>query len=450
MKTNAKLSLWKLAAYVGGFSVAVIGLLAIFLFVFGSAIVNGYAKNKLEKTFAKAHPGFGMRIGHLSYSIGANVTVAESVNVSGTNAIFKADRIELRGVHWARLFWGKPLLSDVFAKAHLNAANLDADFPQARYGVHCAVLRAAVPASELIAEGAEFHTLVGDKEFFAAHEFRATRFHVMVPECKVSGLAYDRLFDATSYQARSVEFSRPTFEALENLDKTAGPFVKSPLMMHEALAAIPQPFRIDSLRVTEGSISYSEQAAAGVNPATLTFTLVSLSAQGIANRGATSDAIALQGKGNLMDAGTLNLLMIIPIMPTNFSLRYSGSLSPMDLTRLNPFLDIDAHTRITSGAVKEADFAIDVTAGHARGRVRASYENLKIAFLDKKSGSANGIDNRVSSFLANKLKIRSSNPPELSGTSKEGEVNYIRKPDEEFQQFLWFALRTGVLDIISH
>jgi hypothetical protein len=33
---------------------------------------------------------------------------------------------------------------------------------------------------------------------------------------------------------------------------------------------------------------------------------------------------------------------------------------------------------------------------------------------------------------------------------KEGEVNYTRRPDDEFQQFAWFALRTGVLDVISH
>jgi hypothetical protein len=29
-------------------------------------------------------------------------------------------------------------------------------------------------------------------------------------------------------------------------------------------------------------------------------------------------------------------------------------------------------------------------------------------------------------------------------------VNYTRKPDLEFLQFAWFALRTGVMDIISH
>ena len=40
--------------------------------------------------------------------------------------------------------------------------------------------------------------------------------------------------------------------------------------------------------------------------------------------------------------------------------------------------------------------------------------------------------------------------PDAAGSMKEGVVNYRSKPDDEFQQFVWFALRTGVLDIISH
>ena len=122
----------------------------------------------------------------------------------------------------------------------------------------------------------------------------------------------------------------------------------------------------------------------------------------------------------------------------------------MDLTRLNAFLEIAEHTRITSGSAQEAAFEINVTAGQARGRVRANYKDLDIALLDKQTGSAKGLDDRVASFLANLLKIRSSNAPDASGSMKEGEVNYTRRPDEEFQQFAWFALRTGVLDVISH
>ena len=150
-----------------------------------------------------------------------------------------------------------------------------------------------------------------------------------------------------------------------------------------------------------------------------------------------------------MNAGTMKVQMSIPITPSNLSLHYSGSLSAMDLTRLDAFLEIAEHARVKSGSAQEASFEIDVTGGHARGRVRAIYKDLEMAVLDKKTGTEKGLDNRVASFLENVLKFRNSNPPDASGLMKEGEVNYTRRPDDEFQQFAWFALRTGVMDVIS-
>ena len=91
-----------------------------------------------------------------------------------------------------------------------------------------------------------------------------------------------------------------------------------------------------------------------------------------------------------------------------------------------------------------------MSAGQARGRLRAIYKDFEIALLDKQTGSAKGINNRVTSFFTNVWKIRNSNAPDASGSMKEGEVSYTSRPEDEFQQFAWFALRTGVLDIISH
>jgi hypothetical protein len=138
------------------------------------------------------------------------------------------------------------------------------------------------------------------------------------------------------------------------------------------------------------------------------------------------------------------------ITSQNLSLHYSGSLGAMDLTRLNAFLEIAQHTRIKSGSVQEVAFEIDVTAGQASGRVRAIYRDLEITVLDKQTGTEKGFNNRVASFLVKLLKIRNANAPEGLGSSKEGKVDYARRPDEEFQEFVWYALRTGVLDIISH
>jgi hypothetical protein len=264
------------------------------------------------------------------------------------------------------------------------------------------------------------------------------------------GLAYGELLQGKSYRARSVHFSRPSFDALINRDKPPPPFVKRPLMVHEALVAIRQPLQIGSLNITNGHLIYCERLAVGADPAVLTFGAVSLSVEGIANRGDATAAIQLQGQGELMNAGTMKVLMSIPISSPDFSLHYSGSLSAMDLTRLDAFLEIAEHTRIKSGSAQEAAFEIAVTAGLARGRVRANYRDLEIAMLDKETGTEQGFDNRVASFLANVLKIRNSNAPDASGSMKEGEVNYTRRPDDAFQQFVWFALRTGVMDVISH
>jgi hypothetical protein len=236
---------------------------------------------------------------------------------------------------------------------------------------------------------------------------------------------------------------------LVNRDKPVKPFVKRPLMVHEALAKIRQPLQVDSLSITNGHLRYGERRVAGADPGVLTVAALNMSVEGIANRGDASAVILLRADGNLMDAGVFKMLMRIPVTPPDFSLHYSGSLGAMDLTRFDAFLDIAEYTRVKSGSMKEAAFEVDVTAGQARGRVRAIYKDLKIAFLDKQTGTEKGFGNRAATFFANAFKIRDFNAPDKSGSMKEGRVNYTRRPQDEFQQFVWFALRSGVLDAIS-
>lgn len=435
---------------IGASLVALLLVMTVLIVVFWDGLLNHFAKTRAERAFAKAHPGFVLGIGHLDYSLRANCLVARTITLSGTNTTFKVDRVSLTGVRWAALFWGTASPGKVLAAASLDASNLDLELPQAHYMIRCGRMRSSVPRSELIAERIELSTLINDEEFFKAHVFRTTRFIVIVPECQVAGLAYDDLLVGRSYRARSVHFLRPSFDALVNLDKLVAPFVKAPLMVNEALAGIQQPLQIDSLSITNGSLKYSERTVAGASPGMLTFSAVNIVAEGIANHGDSSAAIKLWAQGKLMDAGVLTLLMTIPIMSKELSFRYSGSITAMELTKLDAFLNIDAHIGIKSGSMKEAAFDINVAAGHAQGHVWGAYQNLEIALLNKQTGAENGIESHLASFLANKLKIRSSNALDASAKSKVGEVNYTRRPDDEFLQFLWFALRTGVLDIISH
>jgi len=440
----------RLIAYTGLYLGLIIFVTVMLINVFSGPILNSYAKGKAERAFAEAHPGCTLRIGGLKYAVVGNRMDVSSATIITTNCTFNAGHVSLSDVRWIRFLQGKTTLVDSLAKATLNVADIDIKFHQAHYALHCARLRASVPGSSLTAESLDLSPLRKDEEIFKASPFRQTRYQVFVPGCKISGLAFAELLEGNSYRAGSVELSGPSFDALVNRDKPVGPFVKSPLMVHDALSSIRKPVQVDSLDITNGHLKYAERVVAGAAPGVVTFTAVNMHAEGITNRAKGSAPILLQMQGNLMNAGLLKVTMSIPTNSQGFSLHYSGTLGAMDLTRLDAFLDIAEHIRIKSGRVKELTYKVDVASGRARGHVRAVYKDFKVAILDKQNGTEYGLVNQFATFMANSFKLRSSNARDAVGDLREGEVNYTRKPGDEFMQFVWFAVRSGVLNAINH
>ncbi len=102
----------------------------------------------------------------------------------------------------------------------------------------------------------------------------------------------------------------------------------------------------------------------------------------------------------------MKLHMAIPLASKDFSLRYSGSLSTMDVTELNSFIEPGEHQRIKSGILQSASFNINVNSGHASGTLRVVYKDVTIAVLNKNTGSEKGIFNRIVSFFGKVFVIR--------------------------------------------
>ncbi|MHB1309000.1 MAG: hypothetical protein ACYC23_18135 [Limisphaerales bacterium] len=450
VKSRRTPSLRRLSVY----ALLFVGLLAIvgtvLLWGFGDALLNGYGKSRMERAFAAARPGYVLQIGQLEFAIGANHLVAQDITVEGTNSLLRIGRLSLTGVRWARLLPNAPHLARVLSASTLEATEIEAEFPRSQYRWRWDRLVASVPESELTATGGELRPLAGDEEFFAQDEFRRTRFRVAIPEIAVSGLAYEPGLDGLSYRAESVHISDVSLGALVNRDKPLRPFLKSPLMAHEALATIPLPLAVDRLSITNGHLTYSERVLATADPGVLTFGAIHLAVENLANRGEAGAAIRLDGQAAFLNSGNLKVQLTIPIAPADFSLRYSGSLSGMDLTALNAYTEPVEHIRIRAGSTDDLAFEVEVDAGHARGWVRVPYGNLSVALLDPDTGSAGRVDNLVASFLANVLKVRTANAPDGTGSIREGVIDYTRMPEEAFVEFLWLALWTGLRAVISH
>jgi hypothetical protein len=233
------------------------------------------------------------------------------------------------------------------------------------------------------------------------------------------------------------------------MDKPYDKSSSKPKMPNEILTTMKQEVKIDSLKITNGRLKYCERFAIGSKPGIILINDINISAGRIANHTSRSDTTIILGDGLFMNTGKMKLFMAIPLESKDFSLRYSGSLSSMDVTKLNSFIEPSENQRVNSGFLKSARFNINVNAGHSSGNLLLEYNNLDISFIDKNTGSEKGIFNQISSLFGKIFVIRKANTSDDKGLMKVGLTKYIRNPDDYFFQFVWFALRNGIADVVG-
>jgi hypothetical protein len=441
----------KIASY-GGFAVGAIVLACVIvLMLFSDPLVNRIIRPRITKAFAEAYPAYAMRIADMNYSVLKNRFGFDSVALKAVDGTFSSTMgsFSVSGIGWMHLLWGGSLAINDFANSVADAQDITLNFPQLQYELRCGMLRISVPDSELALEALKIHPSGDDERFFAGSKFRKARFRLVVSHASMMGLACLELLQGKNYRTRSVQIHDAFLDVLVNKDKPDSKDATGPFMPNEILSSIKDTLQVGSLSIANGRLKYGERFEAGANPAWMTLDNLRVLAEGIANHGDRGAALVIHAEGNLMNAGMFNVLMTIPVASPEFSFHYSGSVSSMDLSPLNSFLEISDQMRIKSGVLQEATFEIDVDSGLASGNLRGVYRDLKIAAINKQTGSEKGLSDRITSFIGNNFKIRRNNLPDKSGSVKIGVVKYTRQPDDPFIQFVWFALRTGVRNVVG-
>ncbi|MBP6671856.1 MAG: hypothetical protein KA247_01845, partial [Bacteroidetes bacterium] len=207
--------------------------------------------------------------------------------------------------------------------------------------------------------------------------------------------------------------------------------------------------QVDSISVMNAAVVYGEQIISGKPPAVITIGDLHLSVKGITNRRSIASSISIRAGGSFMNTAAMDLFMLIPVESPTFSYRFAGTVNFFDLRLLNRFLETAELIRITQGSLQIATFDIAVNNGSAQGNVRAFYKDLSLASLSKTTGEEENMISGFTMFLANAFVIRGSNIPDRNGVIKVGKVGYAKKKGEAFLEYTWFALRSGLKDVVG-
>jgi hypothetical protein len=443
-----KLSLQKIASYAAIAVGAIVLLFVLALLFFADPLVNRYVKPRITKAFAEAYPAYSLRVADMHYNFFTNRFRFDSVAVGASDRTFSGNLapFSVSGIKWMHLLWGGTLEAKDLANADFEAAGIEVNFPQSRYILHCKRLFVSAADSKVVAESLAVHPLADDENFFRGSKFRRTRMRVAVPNCTITGIGCLDLLLGKKYSARSVEIHEANLYLLVNKDMPDSRDTTGPLMLNEILSSIQPSLKVDKVTMVNGRLTYGERFELGAKPGEVTFDNMEVLAEGIANRDQAGTPLVINAQARFANAGTMKLVITIPVVSRDLSFRYSGSLSGMELSALNSFLEVSDHMRIKSGVLQEATYEVNVVSGRANGTIRGVYTNLSLAVMNKKTGSEKSTLERIASFIGNKFTIRQNN---VEGSMKIGRINYARVPDDPFFQYIWFALRTGVRDVVG-
>ena len=443
--------LLSIATFVGVVLGAIVFICGVVLLLFPSLFANRFVKPELMTALDGAFPEYSVYMGDMHYSLFTNQLTCDSVSVMAVDGSFsgRLGPITLTGIGWRHLLGGGTPDPRVFSEARIEAEDIKIFLQKKNYTVQCDWLTISVPDSDMVAESIEVRPQGGDEQFFRGDAFRVTRFRISIPEVRVKGVAVRDLAEGKAYRARSATIQDALLDVMVNKDKPNTVHSSRPIMPGEMLASMQESLRVDSLIVLNGRMVYKERFAVGEKPARITFDNIQMQIAGISNDGDSSVPVVVHAQWNLANAGVMKLLMFFPVASPDWTFQYSGSLAAMELSALNPFLEVSDLMRVKEGSLQGVTFDIDIEGGVARGNVTGTYTNLTLAAISKVSGSEDGFSDGLKSFMANNFKIRRNNEANKKKPMKIGEVKYTRELDDPFIRTVWFSLRTGVRDVVG-
>ncbi|PAU92804.1 hypothetical protein CK503_15040 [Aliifodinibius salipaludis] len=216
----------------------------------------------------------------------------------------------------------------------------------------------------------------------------------------------------------------------------------------EIIRGIPFPIALDSIRIVDSNIRYSERQPKTEKEGYIEFSNLSATLTNLTNietRWDDGKIPTLHAKTDVMEHAQLDVKFTFPIANGENRQEIKGTLQPMDMQPLNNALEPLAFVRIDEGRILDLEFDMNLSEKQAGGTLNLQYQDLKISLLDKE-GSEENFGDKAKSLLANTFKIKSNNKGEDLRIAK---VDFERIEHKSVFNYWWKSLLSGLKESIG-
>ena len=213
------------------------------------------------------------------------------------------------------------------------------------------------------------------------------------------------------------------------------------------MAALDRPVLIDTVVIKGGRIAYTEHPAGKPTAGTMSWEQVQAEIVDLksgAAAGSAAPPVVIKASALLLGKGKLETTIEIPLMASQFDMKYSGSLGPMDLTAISALSEPVASMKLTDGSLQSLRFSVLVRNGRSVGQVTPLYRDFKVQLTDKNANAVKKAGLAIVSLFANAFKVRGNNPDKPGKAPVVGQINLPYQSTATLPQVFWFALREGL------
>ncbi|MGM9476640.1 hypothetical protein ACS5PU_09415 [Pedobacter sp. GSP4] len=320
------------------------------------------------------------------------------------------------------------------------------------YSMKVDTVKGSTASKKITVKGFKLMPLYDELTFARKYKVQKDRYNLTFDKIEFNGVDFIGLNTDQKLHAKSMRIGPANVEVSMSRESPPPPGLdKGKNYPHMALKRLNMPTIIDTVKLRNVNVKYSEFNPASKKTGSVNFKSVSGNILNV-----TNDSLKLAKNNHaladlnslLMGSGKLNLKIDFNLTDNNGAFTYSGSLGKFDLKNLNPLSKALGLIEIESGNIQHIDFKANGNLRSATGTMNMLYSNLKVKLLSDNIDGSGTKEKGFLSFLANALLVKDENPKKGEAPRTASMTNN-RINSASFFNLMWKTVFVGIKDIVG-
>jgi hypothetical protein len=300
--------------------------------------------------------------------------------------------------------------------------------------------------------GLQMIPLHADLEFSRMYKYGKDRYDLKFDDITFAGVDFLKLHAEGSLHASSLRIGPAKVNIFVNRELPPPPGLdKARNFPHVALKRLPIPAVIDTLKLRDLDVAYTEYNPLSLKKGTIFFenfggnvyNLTNDSLQLTKNNHALAKLHAM-----VMKTSRLDITIDLNLTAKDAAFSYKGSVGAMDMKVLNTVARNMGLVEIESGKMQKTTFNIKANKNGSSGTVGFYYTDLKVKLLKDGELGEPTKKKGLLSFIANTILIKDDNPTK-NDPPRIANITFQRTPAASFFNLLWKGVFIGMRETIG-